>query len=68
MGARFEIYQLMHELVESGKSIIMVSSDFEELVGMSDRIIILAEGQLAGEAGSEEFDKEILLDLASGSR
>ncbi len=68
VGARFEIYQLMHELVESGKSIIMVSSDFEELVGMSDRIIILAEGQLAGEAGSEEFDKEILLDLASGSR
>lgn len=68
VGARFEIYQLMHELVENGKSIIMVSSDFEELTGMSDRIIILAEGELAGEAGSEEFDKEILLDLASGSR
>lgn len=68
VGAKFEIYQLMHELVEQGRSIIMVSSDFEELIGMSDRIIIIAEGRIAGEVKDGDFDKEKLLDLASGSR
>ena len=45
----------------------MVSSDFEELVGMADRILIMAEGRIAGEVESGEFDKERLLDLASGN-
>lgn len=67
VGTKFEIYQLMHELVKKGKSIIMVSSDFEELVGMADRILIMAEGRIAGEVESGEFDKERLLDLASGN-
>ena len=58
----------MHELVEQGRSIIMVSSDFEELIGMSDRIIIITEGRIAGEVKDGDFDKEKLLDLASGSR
>lgn len=68
VGAKFEIYQIMHNLVESGKSIIMVSSDFEELVGMSDNIIIIAEGKMVGKIAKEEFDKESLLDMASGNR
>lgn len=68
VGAKFEIYQLMHQLVESGKSIIMVSSDFEELIGMSDNVVVIAEGKMVGEVAKQEFDKEMLLDLASGSR
>ena len=68
VGAKFEIYQLMHQLVENGKSIIMVSSDFEELIGMSDNVVVIAEGKKAGEVAKQEFDKEMLLDLASGSR
>ena len=44
VGAKQEIYQLMNDLVESGKAIIMVSSDMEEILGMSDRIIVLHEG------------------------
>lgn len=68
VGAKFEIYQLMHQLVESGKSIIMVSSDFEELTGMSDRIIVISEGHFAGEKAAGDFDKTQLLDLASGER
>ena len=68
VGAKFEIYQLMHNLVANGKSIIMVSSDFEELTGMSDRIIVIAEGHKAGEKLAGDYDKEVLLDLASGER
>lgn len=68
VGAKFEIYKLMHSLVEKGKSIIMVSSDFEELTGMSDRIIVLAEGQFAGQLNYDEFDRSKMLDLASGTR
>lgn len=68
VGARYEIYQLMHELVEQGKSIIMVSSDFEELMGMSDRIIVVSEGTISGERAVGDFDKTDLLDLASGVR
>ena len=58
----------LHNLVANGKSIIMVSSDFEELTGMSDRIIVIAEGHKAGEKLAGDYDKEVLLDLASGER
>ena len=68
VGAKFEIYQLMHNLVAEGKSIIMVSSDFEELTGMSDRILVIAEGHMAGEKHAGDYDKTELLDLASGER
>lgn len=68
VGAKYEIYQLMHNLLEQGKSIIMVSSDFEELVGMSDRIVVISEGRNAGEVKKEDFDREMLLNLASGDR
>lgn len=68
VGAKYEIYQLMHNLLEQGKSIIMVSSDFEELVGMSDRIVVISEGRNAGEVKKEDFDREMLLNLASGNR
>ena len=68
VGAKYEIYQLMHDLIEQGKSIIMVSSDFEELTGMSDRIIVISEGHMAGERSVGHYDKTELLDLASGER
>lgn len=65
IGARHEIYTLMTELVESGKSIIMISSDMEELLGMSDRIIVLSEGRVTGEVQKEDFSQETVLSLAS---
>ncbi len=64
--AKQEIYKLMNELIESGHSIIMVSSDMPELLGMSDRIIVIAEGRKNGEIRKEEFDQNYILDLASG--
>lgn len=66
IGARHEIYLLMNELAEQGKSILMVSSDMEELLGMSERIIVLHEGCQTGELKKEEFTQERVLSLASG--
>jgi ABC-type sugar transport system ATPase subunit len=66
VGARYEIYKLMNELCARGKAIIMISSDMEELLGMSDRIIVLCEGRQMGELQRHEFSQEKVLRLASG--
>ena len=68
VGAKQEIYLLINELVESGKSIILISSEMEELMGMSDRIVVLAEGIKAGELNRDEFDADQILTYASNVR
>jgi ribose transport system ATP-binding protein len=65
VGAKQEIYELMNELAGKGIGIIMISSDMEELLGMSDRIVVLAEGKMTGELSREEFDQTTILKLAS---
>ena len=65
VGAKFEIYKLINSLVESGKTIILISSEMEELMGMSDRIIVLAEGRITGELQRDQFDQEAIMRLAS---
>lgn len=65
VGAKQEIYQLMCKLADDGKAIIMISSDMEELLGMSDRIIVLSEGYVSGELTKEEFSQNRVLELAS---
>ena len=66
VGARHEIYQMMIDLTQQGKSILMVSSDMEELLGMSERIVVLHEGKQAGILNKDEFSQETILTLASG--
>jgi ribose transport system ATP-binding protein len=66
VGAKQEIYQLMTDLADQGIAILMISSDMEELLGMSDRIIVLAEGRLVGELTRDQFNQTHILDLASG--
>jgi ribose transport system ATP-binding protein len=66
VGAKQEIYHLMCELADSGIAIIMISSDMEELLGMSDRVLVLCEGRLAGEVPRAQFSQNYILDLASG--
>ncbi|MGN1019927.1 MAG: sugar ABC transporter ATP-binding protein [Aristaeellaceae bacterium] len=66
VGAKQEIYALINSLCARGKAIIMVSSDMEEILGMSDRILVLYEGTLSGELSREEFSQENVLHLASG--
>ena len=66
VGAKQEIYALMNELVEQGISIIMISSEMEELFGMSDRILVLYEGRITGEVQKDGFNQNTVLELASG--
>jgi ribose transport system ATP-binding protein len=67
VGAKQEIYRLLCTLANNGIAIIMISSDMEELLGMSDRIIVLSEGKVAGEVLKEQFNQDHILDLASGT-
>lgn len=65
VGAKFEIYKLINALVESGKTVLLISSEMEELMGMSDRIIVFAEGKITGELEKGEFDQNTILKMAS---
>ena len=66
IGAKAEIYKLMEEIVAAGKSIIMVSSEMTEVIGMSDRILVMKEGRMTGELKREEFSEEAIMNYAIG--
>jgi ribose transport system ATP-binding protein len=66
IGAKQEIYKLMSNLVSEGMSIIMISSEMVELIGMCDRIVVLHGGRQAGELLRDEFNQQRILELASG--
>jgi ribose transport system ATP-binding protein len=65
VGAKQEIYRLMNELVEKGKSIIMISSEMPELLRMSDRLIVMCEGHVTGELDISEVTQEKIMTLAT---
>jgi ribose transport system ATP-binding protein len=65
VGAKYEIYELMNTLKSNGKGIIMVSSDMQELIGMSDRILVMKDGQVSGELKHGEITQENILKHAS---
>ncbi len=65
VGAKHEIYELMCSLADEGIGIIMISSDMEELLGMSQRILVMAEGKINGELEKEKFSQETILKYAS---
>jgi ribose transport system ATP-binding protein len=66
VGAKFEIYTLMNELTDMGKSLILISSELPELLAMSDRIIVLHNGELKGELDRREATAEKVLSYAIG--
>jgi ribose transport system ATP-binding protein len=66
IGARGEIYALMDQLAGDGVAILMISSDLEEVLGMSDRVLVLHQGRLAGELGRAELSEEAVMHLATG--
>jgi inositol transport system ATP-binding protein len=66
VGAKSEIYRLMTEFVRSGKAIIMISSELPEILGMSDRIMVMHEGDKAGELSRAQATQEKILHLATG--
>ncbi len=64
VGAKFEIYQLIDELVTGGAGVLLISSELPEVIAMSDRIIVMSDGQVAGELEPNEFSEERILRLA----
>lgn len=68
VGAKREIYTLMNELTDRGVAIIMVSSELPEIIGMSDRIIVVHEGKISGEVASREATQERIMTLATGGQ
>jgi ribose transport system ATP-binding protein len=65
VGARVEIYELMNELTENGAGILMISSDLPEVLGMSDRILVMSGGRITGELSAEEATQERVMALAT---
>ena len=65
VGAKYEIYTIMNALVEKGLSVVMISSELPEVLGMSDRIYVMAEGKMVGELKAEEASQEKVMEMAT---
>ena len=65
VGAKYEIYTLMHRLVEEGMSIIMISSELPEVLGMSDRLYVMSNGTITGELTAEEATEQKVMAMAT---
>lgn len=66
VGAKYEIYQIMNELIREGVSILMISSELPEVLGMSHRILVMAEGSITAELKAEEATQERIMTAATG--
>src|SRR5690606_2234672 len=67
VGAKSEIYALMRGLANNGVAVVMISSDMEEVIGVSDRIVVLREGEVAGCLQRSDFSEHNVLNLAVGA-
>ena len=65
IGAKFEIYQLIQELAKKDKGIIMISSEMPELLGVTDRILVMSNGKVAGIVETSKTSQEEILQLAA---
>jgi ABC-type sugar transport system ATPase subunit len=68
VGAKVEVYRLMNQLVEEGVTVIMISSELPEIMGMSDRIIVMSEGEKTAELTRQEADQETIMKYATGNK
>ena len=66
VGSKSEIYGLMRGLADSGVAILMISSDMEEVIGVSDRIVVMQEGAISGTLARDQFSEENVMRLAVG--
>ena len=64
VGSKSEIYTLMRELADAGVAILMISSDMEEVIGVSDRIVVMQEGAISGTLNRDQFSEENVMRLA----
>jgi putative multiple sugar transport system ATP-binding protein len=65
VGAKFEIYTIINTLVSEGLSIILISSELPEVMGMSDRIYVMNQGRIAGEVNAKTASAEKIMELAT---
>ncbi len=65
VGAKSEIYTLVNSLVEDGKSVLIISSEMEEVMGISDRIVVLCDGKISGSLERKDFNQETIMNFAS---
>ena len=65
VGAKYEIYQLILDLANKGKTVLMVSSEIPELLGVCDRILVMSGGRLAGEVDAKTTTQEDIMRLAA---
>ncbi|HQQ19694.1 MAG TPA: ATP-binding cassette domain-containing protein, partial [Exilispira sp.] len=65
VGSKYEIYTIMNDLVSQGMSILMISSELPEIIGMSDRIYVISNGRLTGELYKNEATQEKIIELAT---
>nr|HMQ66629.1 hypothetical protein [Arachnia sp.] len=61
VGAKYEIYKLIHAMADEGKAVVVISSELPELLGISDRIYTIREGEITGELAASEADQETLM-------
>jgi inositol transport system ATP-binding protein len=66
VGSKSEIHKLMTEFARQGLAILMISSELPEVLGMSDRVVVIAEGRVAGELARAEANQESVMRLATG--
>ena len=66
VGAKYEIYKLMNDLAESGISIIMISSELEEILGMCDRVVVMCEHKSVGTLDISDAKQEKIMAMATG--
>jgi len=64
IGAKYELYRIINSLVEEGTSILLISSEIEELMGLSDRILTVKKGGISGEFMKNKFDRATILEAA----
>lgn len=67
VGAKVEIYEIVNELTASGHAVLMISSDLPEVLGMSDRVLVMAQGRIAGELTAAEATQDAVMRLAVGT-
>ena len=68
VGAKAEVYRLLRDLADSGVAIIVISSDMEEILGVSDRIVVMHEGAIAGFLSRDQFSEQAVMNLAVGKK
>ncbi|GAL18911.1 D-xylose transport ATP-binding protein XylG [Vibrio maritimus] len=64
VGAKYEIYKLIFTLVKQGISVIMVSSELPEVLGISDRVLVMHEGEIKGDLINNNLTQELIMDCA----